>query len=64
MVNLLVMWLLTRLRCVWESIVLHRSWVRLQLKSSHCYTRISGSLGSSSLAQLFSRDDVVNSIID
>lgn len=63
MVNLLVMWLLARLWCVWESIVLHCSWARLQLKSSHCCTRISVSLGSSSLAQMFSRDDVVDSII-
>lgn len=61
MVSLLVMWFLTGLWCDWESLVLLHSWVRLQLKFSHCHT---GSQGSPSLTQMSSMDEVVTSLID
>lgn len=47
------MWFLTGLGYDWENIVLLHSWARLQLKSGHCCTRISASLGSPSLAHVF-----------
>lgn len=64
MVSLLGMWCLTGLRCDRESIALHHSWAGLQLKSDLCGCRITGSPGSPSFAQMSSRAEVVNSVID